>query len=118
MTNHDDDPLADALARLPAPPLDPEWAARVGRVAHLELAPAPGEQRLGWRFTLSGALVPALLMSAAVIRTADSIRIAGQAFGGDRQPRERGPRGRPPRAPAPLPAGHPGQGAGHDEDKE
>ena len=76
---HDDSILDAAVAGLPCPPLPGELGERVGLVARGELAPPPGLARrsAGPR----EALVPELLMSAAVIGTADTVRLVESVFG-------------------------------------
>lgn len=89
-----DEILQQALAGLPAPPLPEALAERVGRLVQAHLAPpepAPAVPVL----RLREALVPALLMSAAVVRTADTVQVAQEVFtspgesGGSRKPPER-----------------------------
>jgi hypothetical protein len=75
-------PLLEAgLAALPYPPLPPAVSERVARLAHAHLAPPPGEPAPALGFRLREALVPALLMSAAIVRTADTMNVARQVFG-------------------------------------
>ena len=75
-------PLLEAgLATLPCPPLPAAVSERVARLAHAHLAPPPGQSAPALGLRLREALVPALLMSAAVVRTADTMHIARQVFG-------------------------------------
>jgi hypothetical protein len=77
------DPLAAALSEVATPPLDQNFAARVRARAFAELAPAPSQAGLPVRLrvAVSGALVPALLVSAAVTRTAQTIQVAAKIYG-------------------------------------
>ncbi len=79
------DPWAPALDRglaaLPCPALPPEVSDRVSRLAHAHLAPPPEQAAPALGFRLREALVPALLMSAAVVRTVDTMHVARQVFG-------------------------------------
>ena len=80
---NDRDPLAEALAALEAPPLDPHFAARVGARAKAELR-APRRASLDLprlRLAVAGGLVPALLMLAAVVGTADAASTLFQIYG-------------------------------------
>ena len=74
-------PLDAGLAALPCPPLPPALSDRVARLAHAHLAPPPEQAAPALGFRLREALVPALLMSAAVVRTADTVHVARQVFG-------------------------------------
>jgi len=73
--------LDAALAALPCPSLSPEVSDRVSRLAHAHLAPPPEQAAPALGFRLREALVPALLMSAAVVRTVDTMHVARQVFG-------------------------------------
>jgi hypothetical protein len=73
--------LDEALAALPYPSLPPEVSDRVSRLAHAHLAPPPEQAAPVLGFRLREALVPALLMSAAVVRTADTMHVVRQVFG-------------------------------------
>jgi hypothetical protein len=75
-------PLLEAgLSALPCPPLPTELSVRVGKLAHAHLAPPPQQPAPELRFRLREALVPALLMSAAIVRAADTMHVAQQVFG-------------------------------------
>jgi hypothetical protein len=65
-----------------APPLDPRFAARVQALARAALAPAAGGKGAPARvrMALSGALVPALLMSAAVVRTTHTVEVMTKIY--------------------------------------
>jgi hypothetical protein len=73
--------LETGLAALPCPALPGEVGERVARLAHAHLAPPPGLPGPALGFRLREALVPAMLMSAAVVRTADTLHVARQVFG-------------------------------------
>jgi hypothetical protein len=79
------DPWAPALDRglagLPCPSLPPEVSDRVSRLAHAHLASPPDQAAPALGFRLREALVPALLMSAVVVRTADTMQVVRQVFG-------------------------------------
>ena len=83
MTN-DDDLLTSLLDDLPGPSLPPALATRVLAIARTELAPAPAEVRAGARFRLAvtGAVIPALLASATVVRTTETVEVAAKVFAG------------------------------------
>jgi hypothetical protein len=66
----DDDLLAFALAEID--PLDDALALRVQRVAHAELEPATGKAATV-RLPLRYVIVPALLISAAVVHAGETI---------------------------------------------
>lgn len=75
-------PLLEAgLAALPCPPLPAAVSERVARLAHAHLVPPTGQPAPALGFRLREALVPALLMSAAVVRAADTMHVARQVFG-------------------------------------
>jgi len=80
---NDRDPLAEALRALEAPPLDPHFAARVGARAKAELRAPPraslAVSRL--RLAVASGLVPALLMLAAIVETADAASTVVQIYG-------------------------------------
>ncbi|MCC6521410.1 MAG: hypothetical protein IT373_01990 [Polyangiaceae bacterium] len=66
------------------PELAPALAQRVRRLAHATLRPAPGTGTgLTLPAALRGAVVPALLASAAVVRTAQTVETARVLFGGE-----------------------------------
>jgi hypothetical protein len=73
-------PLLAGLTALPCPPLPPEFSERVARLAHAHLEPPPEQAPPALGFRLREALVPALLMSAAVVRSADTVDVARQLF--------------------------------------
>jgi hypothetical protein len=80
---NDLDPIAQALAKLDTPALDPDFAKRVGAVAKLELrAPAAGSRSTShWMPALRGALVPALLTIAAIAQTATTVSTVSKIYG-------------------------------------
>jgi hypothetical protein len=71
-----DDLLARSLAELSAPELDPAFASRVGARAMAMLAPPI--ERPAVRNTLAAVLVPALLLSAAVVRLVEAVEVDTQ----------------------------------------
>ncbi len=79
----DNDPIAAALSALPSLPLDPDVASRVRGLARAELAPASSGDTVPARLRLavSGAIVPALLLSAAVTRTTETVQVAAKIYG-------------------------------------
>jgi hypothetical protein len=74
-------PLEAGLAALPCPPLPADLSQRVGRLAQAHLAPPPEQRAPAMGLRLREALVPALLMSAAIVRAADTVEVAQQVFG-------------------------------------
>jgi len=87
-----DDPLAAALMALATPPLDAVLAAKVRALAVAELAPSSDVAAAPLRQLVSRTLVPALLASAAVGRTAETVRVGKELFGPTQRDRGRGPR--------------------------
>jgi hypothetical protein len=84
-----EDDLLSSLAELESPEIDPEFAARVRRLAQAELARATTGETLPLRLILSGAVVPSLLVSAAAVHSAESTGTAARIFSdGGAQPRE------------------------------
>lgn len=80
---NDLDPIAQALAKLDVPALDPGFAKRVGVIAKVELrAPAPAARSTPhWMPALRGALVPALLTMAAIGQTATTVSTVSKIYG-------------------------------------
>jgi hypothetical protein len=78
-----EDPQSDAaIAELPAPALDERFSARVLAMAKRELATAePQRAATRLRLAVQGALVPALLTSAAGCRTVLTAETVERAFG-------------------------------------
>lgn len=72
MTTHDD-PLDEALDAMATPALDATFAGRVLALARGELPAQQGATAARLGPALRGALVPALLASAAVVRTASTV---------------------------------------------
>jgi len=74
MKSTDHDPLARALGALPAPAIDPAFAARIGRRARAAyrqpLSLRPGE-----------VAVPALMLAAGLFYTAASFELMLRIFG-------------------------------------
>ena len=66
---------------MPPPALDPTFSYRVHKLARAQLAPAASEVSAPLARTLSGLLVPAMLMSAAVVRTTQTVSAAEEIFG-------------------------------------
>jgi hypothetical protein len=90
------DHLADDIARLEIPALDPQWSKRVLARAKLELpatgAPRPrpwgaviaergDHQRPHFRLLVMRAAVPALLALAALVQTVGSASAAARIYG-------------------------------------
>ena len=73
-----DDLFAQAL---PTPGLEGGFSDRVRKRALAELAPAASEATAPLSRTVTGLLVPALLMSAAVVRTTETVRVTKTIFG-------------------------------------
>ena len=65
---------------LPAPPLDAAFSDRVRKLAMAHLAPVTDEATASLSRSVSGLLVPALLMSAAVVRTTETVRATQEIF--------------------------------------
>ena len=72
--------LQAALGALPCPPLPAALSERVARLAHAHLAPPPDQAAPALGFRLREALVPALLMSAVVVRTNDTMQVVRHVF--------------------------------------
>ena len=83
MTEDDAAEMDVALAQLPCPALPAALADRVGRLTRAHLAPPPQQPAPALRSRLREALVPALLMSAALVRTADTVTTARRLFSDD-----------------------------------
>jgi len=76
------------LSALDESPLDAGFAARVQTLARCELVPAPsGRPVVRVRMAMSGALVPALLISAAVVRTVETAKVVAEIYGTHEQRR-------------------------------
>jgi hypothetical protein len=76
VTEHDDDRLPRELARLPAPPIDPELSARVQRRARA------AHRDRGLRLRPSESVVPALMLVAGVFYTVTSFELLLRIFTG------------------------------------
>ena len=77
MSEHDDDDgLHRDLARLPAPPIDPEFSARVQRRARA------AHRDRGLRLRPSESFVPALLLVAGIFYTVTSLQLLVRIFVG------------------------------------
>lgn len=83
-----DDDLLASLADLETPALDPAFADRVRRLAHAELPSATTGETLPLRLLLSGAVVPTLLVSAGVVRSAETTEAAAKIFSADERGNE------------------------------
>ena len=71
-----DDVFAQAV---PPSALAPQFSERVRKLALAQLAPA-SEASAPLSSTLSGLLVPVLLMSAAIVRTTETMSAAEEIF--------------------------------------
>jgi hypothetical protein len=91
MTNEEESALV-LLAKMEAPPLDASVAARVRAIARAELVSLDAEVRTSARVIagLRGALVPALLASATIARTAQTVEVARAIYDGGGEKRSHG----------------------------
>jgi hypothetical protein len=74
------DELDALLEGLATPELAPDVAARVHSIARAEFIPPPEGGSLPVRLVLSSALVPTLLVTAAVGRTLETVHVASTLF--------------------------------------
>jgi hypothetical protein len=80
-----EDDLLASLLEMETPAIDPAFADKVRRTARAELVPAAAGEVLPVRLLLSGAVVPALLVSAAVVHGAEWTGTAAKIFRADDQ---------------------------------
>lgn len=87
--NREDDPFAEAFARLRRAPLDDAFAARVQARARAELVPARRAATSGGMRLALASVVPALLLSAALYHALETVELAATIYAR----RDVGPRG-------------------------